>query len=137
MDADADIERVTTVILDAADPPEYGVMASSALRLRRHIDEEAPRVKNTAKDLLRVDDPRRVAVEKSADEAIYRAQELSLGDGLDSAFTYCRSLARIVRELRGHRQKLDQLPDSASRLGGHPADGDPSARPPRASAAST
>ncbi|MGA5134429.1 DUF6415 family natural product biosynthesis protein [Streptomyces olivoreticuli] len=137
VDADADIERVTALILDASVSPAYEVVASSTLKLRSHIDEWAPQVKYAAKILLPVDDPRRTAAMKAADEAIYRAKQLSAGDGLESAFTYCRSLARIVRELRGHRQELDEVADPAPGPGGHPADGDPVARDLRATAAST
>ncbi|MGW1196612.1 DUF6415 family natural product biosynthesis protein [Streptomyces sp. NPDC002536] len=105
---DQQIERVTALILDATVSPPAGVVNASTLKLRRFIDTMAPRVKGTAHELLREDDPRRIAAARVADEATYRAKCLGPGDGLESAFTYCRSLATIVTELRSHWKKLDQ-----------------------------
>ncbi|KNB51081.1 DUF6415 family natural product biosynthesis protein [Streptomyces caatingaensis] len=104
--AEAEVERVTAVILTATAPPTAEVMESATAALRRFIGDWAPWVKVTARTSLPVDDPRRVAAEKAADEATYRARCTGPGHGLESAYTYCRSLALITRELRGHRQKL-------------------------------
>lgn len=105
-EAEADIESTAGLILTASMPPPAEIMEASAAELRRFINEWAPWIKGAARESLPVDDPRRVAAERAADEATYRARCTGPGDGLASAFTYCRSLALITRELLAHRRKL-------------------------------
>ncbi|MEU5191371.1 DUF6415 family natural product biosynthesis protein [Streptomyces klenkii] len=108
-EANTDVERTIDLILGADMPPPAETIVWSTRRLRRFITEWAPKIKGAAKELLPTDDPRGVAAEMAADEATYRVNYLGPGDGLESAFTYCRSLASIVRELRGHQQNLWQI----------------------------
>ncbi|MBH1933918.1 NUDIX hydrolase [Streptomyces sp. AV19] len=103
-EAEAEIERVIGLVLAATAPPPAETLESATAKLRRFIGDWASWVKVTARQSLPVDDPRRVAAERAADEATYRARCADPGDGLESAFTYCRSLALIVRELMGHRR---------------------------------
>ncbi|MGK5640803.1 DUF6415 family natural product biosynthesis protein [Streptomyces sp. URMC 126] len=107
-EAEAEIESVAGLILTASMPPPSEIMEATAAELRRFINEWAPWIKATARESLPVDDPRRVAAEGAADEATYRARCTGPGDGLESAFGYCRSLALITRELLGHRRTLDR-----------------------------
>ncbi|MCC2280578.1 DUF6415 family natural product biosynthesis protein [Streptomyces sp. ET3-23] len=106
------IESVIALILGAVTSPPAGAVDTATLKLRRFIDTMASRVKGTARELLREDDPRRVAAEKDANEAIYRAKCVGPGDGLESAFTYCRSLATIAQDLRHHAKVLDQVAEA-------------------------
>ncbi|WP_372409846.1 DUF6415 family natural product biosynthesis protein [Streptomyces luteireticuli] len=107
-DAEAEIERVTDLILAATAPPPAGTLESATAALRRFIGERAPWTKVTARQSLAVDDPLRVAAERAADEATYRARCAGPGIGLESAFTYGRSLALISRELLAHGRTLTQ-----------------------------
>ncbi|MBZ4322935.1 DUF6415 family natural product biosynthesis protein [Streptomyces huiliensis] len=105
-EAEAEIESTAGLILTASMPPPAEIMEASAAELRRFINEWAPWIKGTARESLPVEDPRRVAAERAADEATYRARCTGPGDGLESAFSYCRSLALITRELLAHRRRL-------------------------------
>lgn len=104
----AEIERVTALILAASASPPAETLESATAKLRRFIGEWAPWIKVGARQSLPVDDPRRVAAERAADEATYRARCAGPGDGLESAFTYCRSLALISRELLAHGRTSGQ-----------------------------
>ncbi|MEU5129105.1 DUF6415 family natural product biosynthesis protein [Streptomyces mobaraensis] len=107
-EAEADIESTAGLILTASMPPPAEIMEAAAAELRRFVNEWAPWIKGAARESLPVGNPRRVAAERAADEATYRARCTGPGDGLESAFGYCRSLAAITRELLGHRRTLDR-----------------------------
>ncbi|MGW1077190.1 DUF6415 family natural product biosynthesis protein [Streptomyces sp. NPDC002537] len=108
---DAETEHIIGLVLGASSSPPAGVVEASTLRLRRCVDTLAPRVKHDAQELLLPGDPRRAAVEEAADEAVHRARNVGPGCGLESAFTYCRSLARSVRELRDLQRALARIRD--------------------------
>ncbi|MFI2077566.1 DUF6415 family natural product biosynthesis protein [Streptomyces triculaminicus] len=113
---DEDIHRVTELVLSVAVPPPAEQLDSFTVRLRRFIDVRAPRIRVTAADLP-IGNPRRVAAEKAAEEAEYRVRYVQPGSGLQSAFAYCKALARSAQELIGHQQKL-ALAASANRAQG-------------------
>ncbi|MCC3767640.1 DUF6415 family natural product biosynthesis protein [Streptomyces sp. UNOC14_S4] len=107
----AEIEHIIGLVLGAAGSPPAGVVEASTLKLRRCIDTLAPRVTHDARELLLPGDPRRTAVEEVADEAVHRARNVGPGCGLESAFAYCRGLARSVRELRDLQRALARVRD--------------------------
>ncbi|WP_171172481.1 DUF6415 family natural product biosynthesis protein [Streptomyces sp. I05A-00742] len=112
-EAEAEVESITQMILAATVPPPTEIMEASTGELRRFIGEWAPWIKGAARQSLPADDPLRLAAERSADEATYRARCTGPGDGLESAFTYCRSLALITRELLEHGRKLGRPSEDA------------------------
>lgn len=107
-EADTDILALADSVLAAPSHilPPMGKVTSTTVLLRCFIKATAATVAETAATLLPRDDPRRVAAEKAADEALHRADRVGPGDGLRSAYGYARGLAQSARELRGHAQKL-------------------------------
>ncbi|MGI5340240.1 DUF6415 family natural product biosynthesis protein [Streptomyces sp. CA-181903] len=80
-EAEAEIESVAGLVLTATMPPPAEIMEASAAELRRFINEWAPWIKGAARESLPVDDARRVAAERAADEATYRARCTGPGTG--------------------------------------------------------
>ncbi len=105
-EGDDGIEWAIRAILDAPShiSPPMGRVSSSTVVLRAYIKKTAQGVRDAA-SALPADDPRRIAAESSATEALHRV-ELGPGNGLRSAFDYARGLALSAQALRDLRAEL-------------------------------
>ncbi|GHF26782.1 hypothetical protein GCM10010218_04630 [Streptomyces mashuensis] len=105
---DPEIRAVIDLVVNATVSPPAGQVLALTLKLRRFLHERVPRIREVADRLLPVDDPRRLAAEKCADEATYRVWYVKPAGGLEAEFRYCLGLARIAEELLDHQCRLAQ-----------------------------
>ncbi|RLU86235.1 hypothetical protein CTZ27_24975 [Streptomyces griseocarneus] len=93
---------------DAASQPHTTIQHSMD-KLRKHISEVlAPKVRNTARELLPEGDPRREMCVEAANEATWRALRNGPGVSPDSFFPYVKSLAQSVKDLRELETALER-----------------------------